>query len=174
MNKKNRKIERLCGFYVSDWHLATMLLPYISKKLEENTKVITILEKGIEENIKILLKRLNLNNKNDILKINWKNINSNKYTKIKELLNKETKKDTQNIILINGKKEFIIENNQNIDKWIERKNLKTLKIINLFEVTEFNNNIIKILDRHDKILNTSGEKDISEVFEGYKRKNTAI
>ena len=28
---------------------------------------------------------------------------------------------------------------------------------------------MEILDAHDKILNTSGEKEISEVFEGYEK-----
>ena len=28
---------------------------------------------------------------------------------------------------------------------------------------------MEILDEHDKVFNTSGEKEISEVFEGYKK-----
>ena len=36
-------------------------------------------------------------------------------------------------------------------------------------MTEFNNNIVKILDAHDKVFNTSGEKEIYEVFDGYKK-----
>ena len=54
MKKENKKIEKLCSFYVSNWHLVTMLLPYINKKIEKNTKIITILENNIEENIKKL------------------------------------------------------------------------------------------------------------------------
>ena len=69
---KNKKLwEKLCGFYVSDWHLATTVLPYINSKIEENTKVITFLENNIEKNIQILMQKLNLKNKNDILKIRW-------------------------------------------------------------------------------------------------------
>lgn len=37
-----------------------MVLPYISKEINNNYKIITILEKGIEENIKLLIKKLNL------------------------------------------------------------------------------------------------------------------
>ena len=48
---------------------------------------------------------------------------------------------------------------------------KSIKIIDFYEVTEFNYNIMEILDKHDKIINTSGEKEIEEVFEGYKRAN---
>ena len=39
MNKmvvENNKIEKLCCFYVSDFHLEMILLPYINKKIEEN------------------------------------------------------------------------------------------------------------------------------------------
>ena len=28
MNNKNYQVEKLCGFYVSDWHLTTTILPY--------------------------------------------------------------------------------------------------------------------------------------------------
>ena len=59
--------------------------------------------------------------------------------------------------------------NQNIEKWFKKSNVQSIKIINLFEVTEFNNHIMEILDAHDKVLNTSGEKEIEEVFEGYHR-----
>ena len=62
MKKGNQRIERLCSFYVSDWHFATMLLPYLNCKIEKNAGVITILENNMEENIKILVKKLNLKN----------------------------------------------------------------------------------------------------------------
>ena len=42
-----------------------------------------------------------------------------------------------------------------------------MKLINCYEVSEFNFNMQDILHNHDKILNTSGEKEIHEVFEGY-------
>ena len=60
-------------------------------------------------------------------------------------------------------------NNANIQKWLQKTNAKQIKIINFFEVTVFNNHIMEILDEHDKVFNTSGEKEISEVFEGYKK-----
>ena len=31
MEKLENSPERICGFYVSDWHLVTMILPYINK-----------------------------------------------------------------------------------------------------------------------------------------------
>ena len=59
MKKENQKVEKLCSFYVSDWHFATMLLPYINHKIEEQINVITLLENNIQENIVTLVKKLN-------------------------------------------------------------------------------------------------------------------
>ena len=75
-------IEKLCSFYVSDWHLVTMLLPYINKQINEKANIITILENDIEENIKTLIKRLNLKNEEKILNLNWKKTNGIKYSEI--------------------------------------------------------------------------------------------
>lgn len=165
MKNKNYQVEKLCGFYVSDWHLATTVLPYINSKIEENTNVITFLENNVEENIKVLMQNMNLKNKNKILNIRWSKINDKKYITIENILNKEI--SNNNIILISGSKNYIEIINNNIEKWLGKSQLKFVKIINLFEITEFNNDIVNILNVHDKILNTSGEKEISDVFSGY-------
>ena len=164
----NDNIKKICNFYVSDWHLTTTILPYINSKIDEKTKVITILENNIEENIKVLMEKLNLKNKNEILSIRWTSVDSKKYTDIENILNTEITKNAENIILISGNRNYIEIINSNINKWLEKANLKSIKIIDFFEVTEFNNNIVNILDGHDKILNTSGEREISEVFDGYQ------
>jgi len=169
MKKENKKIERLCSFYVSNWHLTTMLLPYINRKIDENVKIITILENNIEENIKTLVEKLNLKNRDKILNIHWNCNNNIKYGEIEEKLNKEIKENINNIILINGCKNYMEQNNQNVEKWFKKSELNSLKIINFYEVGEFNNNIIEKLDKNDKVFNTSGEKEISEIFEGYKK-----
>ena len=44
---------------------------------------------------------------------------------------------------------------------------KGIKIINCYEVTEFNENLKGILDMHNKILNTSGVHNIEELYSGY-------
>ena len=49
MEMSRNHIEKLCSFYVSDWHLVTMLLPYINKQINEKANIITILESDIEE-----------------------------------------------------------------------------------------------------------------------------
>lgn len=172
MEIKNYHVEKLCGFYVSDWHLATTVLPYINSKIEENTKVITFLENNIEKNIQILMQKLNLKNKNDILKIRWKNIIDKKYIAIKNILNKEFSNNC--IILVSGCNEYISFINTCIEKWLKGSKINNIKIINFFEVTEFNSDIVNILDNHDKILNTSGEREITDVFTGYNNNSKRI
>ena len=164
-------IERLCSFYVSDWHLVTMLLPYINKQINEKANDITLLENDIEENIKTLIKKLNLKNEKEILDINWKRTNGIKYSELKSKIKNLKKEDILNVIFINGNKNFIDITNKNIEKFLN-DNIKkykevNIKIVDCFEVSEFNVNMQEILHSHDKILNTSGEKEICDVFEGY-------
>ena len=107
----------------------------------------------MEEHIKTLVEKLNLKNKNAILNISWTSINGKKYSDIeKKLENLQTQ--GENVILINGCQNYMEVQNQNIEKWFKKSNVQSIKIINLFEVTEFNNHIMEILDAHDKVLNT--------------------
>ena len=39
MEEREKSMETLCSFYVSDWHIVTMLLPYINAQINENKKV---------------------------------------------------------------------------------------------------------------------------------------
>ena len=57
---ENKKSEKLCSFYVSDFHLEMILVPYINKKIEENERVIIATEKDLEETVKVLISKLNL------------------------------------------------------------------------------------------------------------------
>ncbi len=169
MRKENQRVEKLCSFYVSDWHFATMLLPYINHKIEEQINVITLLENNIRANIVTLVKKLNLKNEEEILEIRWEEINSKKYGDIHQLLDLEVNEKKENIILINGSRDYIEKNNENIQRWVEKEKVSNIKIINFFEVTEFNHHIVEILNSHDRVLNTSGEREITDVFEGYKK-----
>ena len=164
MNVQENNLTKLCSFYVSDWHLVTMLLPYINKKINEQAKIATILENDLEENIVTLVEKLNLKNKDKILELNWNKTieRKNVFTNLEE--------NSELIIIINGNKEFIKNKNEKLNKYLltHRVN-KKIKIINCYEVIEFNGSIEEILDEHDKILNTSGEKEINEIFEDYKK-----
>lgn len=167
-NLKNN-IEKLCSFYVNDWHLVTMLLPYINKQINEKANIITILESDIEKNIQTLIKKLNLKNEEKILSLDWKKTNGIKYLEVENKIKKLKKDNCLNIIFINGSKNNIEIVNKNIEKALSNKKIKNvfIKIIDCYEVSEFNINMQEILNSHDKILNTSGEKEICDVFEGY-------
>ena len=66
---EEKAVTKLCSFCVSDWHLVTMLLPYINTKINEKAKIAVILEKDIRQNVETLLERLNLKNKETLLLI---------------------------------------------------------------------------------------------------------
>ena len=174
MELVKQTVEKICSFYVSDWHLVTMLLPYINKEINEKANIITILEKDIDKNVETLINKLNLKNREKILSLNWKKTNGIKYSEVKKNINKEILEDKLNIIFINGKKSYMDMVNKNIDKLLSENSKKykeiNIKIINCFEVGDFNMNILNILSEHSKILNTSGEKAINEVFDGYEEK----
>ena len=82
MNKMlvEHKIEKLCCFYVSEFHLEMILLPFVNKKIEENENIIIKTEYDLKETLQVLLSKMNLikENKEKILKLNW-NKNDEKF-----------------------------------------------------------------------------------------------
>ena len=82
----------------------------------------------------------------------------------------DEEKEKPQVIFVCGNRDFIEKTRQNIEKWKQGKEKVQLKLIDCYEVTEFNCHIQEILDQHDKILNTSGEREIVDVFEGYQKK----
>ena len=174
MNMQKKNVLKLCSFYVSEWHLITMLLPYINKKVNEETKIATILENDIKDNVELLVQKLNLKNEEKVLNIDWTKKDSKKYSNISKII--EGNNENNILIIVNGNKEYIKEANENIQKYINKNKEKLEKaninitIVDCYEIVEFNGSIVEILDNHDKILNTSGEKEITEVFTDYTRK----
>lgn len=165
MRVQENNITKLCGLYVSEWHLVTMLLPYLNQKINEQAKIATILEKELKQNVVTLVEKLNLKNKEKILELNW-----NENEQIKSKIN-ELEEGQEFIIFVNGSKEFIQKQNKKLARYFQTHFIRNnIKIINCYEIIEFNGDISEILDEHDKILNTSGEKEITEVFEDYRRK----
>lgn len=172
MSKKNG-VKRICSFCVSNWHLVTMLMPYISQKIE-NENVVMLLEEDMSEIASEFLKHITLEDK---LKEMFENLKwqktSCKYSAVKEMLTESVKQRKDVNFIIFGSEEYIKKMNENINKWMNnnKKALQNIfvQIIDAYEVMQFNNNLNDILSVHDKILNTSGEKKIEEVFEGYKK-----
>ena len=168
MNSLNSNVKKICSFYDNDWHLTVMLLPYIKQEVENQKRIITFMEQNLEDNVTILLSKLNLQEdiKKQIKAIKW-NINTNlKYTEIEKTL-KQGKGETT--ILVSGKKDYIEKVNKSLEKYGKNNKKQTIKIINCYEVSNFNKNIKEVLDSHNAILNTGGERPIEEVFEGYQK-----
>ena len=67
MNKlivENKKIEKICSFYVSDYHLEMVLIPYINEKLSKNEEIEIISEKNLKETVNTLISKMNINKEN--------------------------------------------------------------------------------------------------------------
>ena len=160
MVNANVNIRKVCSFYVSDWHFVTMLLPHINKVVSEGTKITTILEEDVQEKVEILLKKLKLTNEKKITNISWekRNLETLKIEKIIQFQN-----STDDIeIIISGSVNYINSINNSIEEYVNRNNIKNqIKIIDCYLATE-NLNIEEILDTHNAVLNTAGEKTIKE------------
>ncbi len=160
MVNENKNITKVCSFYVSDWHLITMLLPHINKTINERNKVTTILEDDAQEKVEILLNKIKIENANNIININWRKKDVSNI-KIEELELEETE-DIDNEIIIAGSIEYINEANDLIEDYVKNNDFKgRIKIINCY-LAEENLNIKEILNDHRAVLNTAGERTTKE------------
>lgn len=132
---QNNKIEKTCCFYVSEFHLEMILIPYINEKIEENITILT--EKNLKETMNILINKVNLSeeNKQKILKLGWDG-------------DKEIKENS-NIIII-GSKKFIENKNEEI------KNKNAVSVLDCYDFEEEKNDINNIVKKYKNSLNTMG------------------
>lgn len=170
MKNSEIKVNRVCGFYVNDWHLTTMILPHINKSINEDKKILTIMQNGINTQIEELLSKMNLNKntQEEILNIDWTSKKTCKYSNIKDEVETRLKNSKKLTIIINGTKEYIEIANNNIEKVIENLKLKEITIINCYEITK-QSDVKDILDKHEFVINTSGINKIENVFKDYKK-----
>lgn len=168
--KEKCDTKKSCSFYISDMHFATMIMPFIKKQVGSEKTITTFLENNYTNNIELVLARTTIKEeqKRKILNINWKETNINKYLNVEKILKNNIKKDRENIIMINGSKEYINMMNEFVEKFVQKhvnlnENIR-LFIMDFYEVGTFNENITDILDEHEVIFNTSGEHKIEEVF----------
>lgn len=166
MTENNPNINRVCSFYASDWHLLTMLLPNIDRKINEGVKITTILENDLTEKMETLLEKVRLKNKEKILNVTW----NNKEINIESI--KSITKDKDEII-ISGSIEFIENVHKKIKECIENNSLQkeNITIIDCYDINKVQSKIKELLELHDKILNTAGEKDKEEYVLNIKTAN---
>lgn len=136
---KNERIEKICSFYVSDFHLEMILIPYINEKIEKNESVEIISEKDLRETVNTLISKMNINedNKKKILELNW--------DKSQETVLKE------NIIVV-GTKSYL----EKINNKIEEEKISNIEIVNCFDFEEVKRDMGNIIKKYDKSLNTLG------------------
>ena len=154
---ENVEAQRYCSLYVNDMHLIVMLIPYIERELETKEKIITILENDLENEIDTIVKKVNLGRekKNKIKRINWK----------KNLLSKEQIGEIKGeTILIKGSYEFI----QSVNEVLKTEDNR---VIDCYDIDTFEQNSRTILEQHNAILNTSGIRKISDMFQINKTLN---
>lgn len=158
-------LEKICNLYASDFHFCTMLIPFINKNIKQGKEVINIFENDLEKNVKTIIDRTKLEDeiKKNLLKIQWnkKDININFEKALKDFTNEKKK-----IIFINGDKKYIDTMDENIEKWINRNRIeeKNIKIIHCYNMEKIESNIDNIISLYPKILNTTGEHKIQEVY----------
>ena len=70
---EEKKVKNICNFYVSEYHLEIMLLPYISKKIDNEENITIITEIDLESTLNVVIERINLekDKKEKIKKIGW-------------------------------------------------------------------------------------------------------
>ncbi len=159
-------VKKVCSFCVSDWHFITMITPYINQKIRNKEKVLLYTSQNYSLLIRTFLPKLMIDNekKQKIADLNWNESNIKKYSQIEESLKNIKEKNIT--IIIKGENSYIEKIGSLIEKWSKENEGSKITVVNCYDVGEFNQNIEEILKKHDKILNTSGEKEISEVFEG--------
>lgn len=159
MNKNKDTKEKVCAFYASDYHFEMISLPYIEKKIENNHEVIILTQNNLEETMKTVLNRTNLKEekKERILKLDWKNNDTNKFETIQSKMNEE-----KNIIIfIKGNENYIHHTNRNISQWISEQN--KVKIIDCYNIEEVGENLGEVMEQYHKVLRVTGEKEIEKV-----------
>lgn len=161
LNENNFK--RMCSFYVSDIHLSTMILPYLSEKIEKGEILTTFLEKDIQKEMELLMTKTNIkeNLKQTIRSVNWNRTEIIDYKNIKECIKKY--KGVINVLVV-GREEYIDIVSENLQKYLLENNELKIKEIDAYTLEENKNKFDEILKKYTYMLNTSGEYYIKEKF----------
>lgn len=138
---EEKKVKNICNFYVSEYHLEIMLLPYISKKIDNEENITIMTEIDLESTLNVVIERINLDKdkKEKIKKIGW------------NIQNIENIIPNTNVILI-GSKKFI---NEKVFELKERQ-VENLEIIACYNYNEVKNDMKEIVSKYDGMLNTLG------------------
>ena len=143
------KVEKLCNFYASKYHLSIILLEYLKEINSKKSNVITFMQDEIEDEMKVLIDKYNYD------KNKTKNIN---FDITKNIYDKEIKLNKNNIFIVQGNLNYMENANEYILENL-RKNTNA-KIINCYNFAHQKLYMKEIIQKSDKILFTTGEKII--------------
>lgn len=151
MTKENKRKEKLCLFFASDYHFEMISLPYINESLKENKNVIIMTENNLDSSVDKVLSNINLakEEKDRITKIDWKNDDLNKFKEVK----KASKDGKDTLIFVKGKENYIENMNRNIENWID---INEVKIVDCYDINEIKEDVSNIAKKYNRILSTSG------------------
>ena len=143
---EEKKVKDICNFYVSYYHLEIMLLPYISKKIEEGEEIVIITEKNLAETLKEVINKTNINEdkRDKIINLGW-----NKQEK-------DIKINPNTDIILIGSKKFIEEKMFNIKK----QKIENIRLSACYDYNEIKDNMQDIANKYDGVLNTLGIKNL--------------
>ena len=141
------KIENVCNFYASKYHLSVVLYEYLRKNSRK--EFITFFEDGINEEMKMVELRTKHHIKNKI------NFNANN-----DIQNTYINQSKNLVFILRGSNLYLREANSYIKEELKfMKNVKA-KIINCYDFDQQRNFMKDIIKGSDKILYTTGEKVI--------------
>ncbi len=143
MITKECRTKKYCCFYASDFHLEMILLPYIKNNINKS-KFVILTENNLEESVKLLLNRINLNleQKKRIMDLDWSN------NKIKDISYNNCEHIT---IIINGGPEY----KNSIHKELENLKFINISYVDCYNIEENDSNMLDIRNKYDGMLNVS-------------------
>ena len=123
----------------------------MKEKIENNNQVIVMTQENLEDSMKHLLDKVNLDSddKKKIEKINWKEKSVEEISEIDTLNNK--------VVFVKGTEKYIKNVNQKIN---EVSNVQNLQVIDCYDVNNVDESIIDITKDYNSILSTSGLKNL--------------
>jgi len=142
------KIESLCNFYASKYHLSMILLEYLKKNSTKKTQIVTFMQEDIEKEIQDL---------NEKYKYNI-NLNKIDFKRINDIYGIEPEISKDIIFIVQGNINFMNEANEYIRDLANKKS--KIKIINCYDFEKQKKVMKMLIDQNDKILYTTGEKII--------------
>ena len=143
------KVEKLCNFYASKYHLSIILLEYLKEKNAKKSKVTTFMQDEIEDELNVLI---------DKYKYNIDNTKDINFKVTKDILKKEINLAKKNIFIVQGNLDYIREANEYILENLQKNT--NAKIINCYNFAYQKLYMKDIISKSDKILFTTGEKVI--------------